>query len=216
MRTRCERRSCTAVATAAVAVDPPNQTVWIGDLEGSAPHVTVFCTACADALLVPSGWHRRDVRESPRLFADRVMPWEKAAAELAARNAGPTDADPAEAPAKPKRKRTTTKRPKATEGDATAEESVQRAPRAPRTAATRPTSGRRSAAADPAQQRLDDVAVTAPAEEHVEEPVEETPPAARLLAVMPAEAQETDEPMLNPSAATPLLARAFNQHRPTR
>ena len=215
MRTRCERRSCTAVATAAVAVDPPNQTVWIGDLEGSAPHVTVFCTACADALLVPSGWHRRDVRESPRLFADRVMPWEKAAAELAARNAGPTDADPAETPAKPKRKRTTTKRPKATEGDATAEESAQRAPRAPRTATTRPTSGRRSAAEDPAQQRFN-VAVTAPTDEAVEETVEETPPAARLLAVMPAEAQETDEPMLNPSAATPLLARAFSQHRPTR
>lgn len=209
MRTRCERRSCNAVATAAVAVDPPNQTIWIGDLEGSAPHVTVFCTACADALLVPSGWHRRDVRESPRMFADRVMPWERAAAELAARTTDAAAADPATSGARPKRRRTTTAKQAPTADDGTTpDEPPKRPARTPRT-----TGGRRGVTPDPAQHRLDDVAGDDAPELA---PHDETPPSPRLLAVMPAEAQETDEPMLNPSEATPLLARAFNQHRPSR
>lgn len=228
MRTRCERRRCTAVATAAIAVDPPNQTVWIGDLEGSAPHVTVFCTACADALLVPSGWHRRDVREAPRLFGDRVMPWEKAAAELAAKGRDGSEGKAGDeaggtAPA-PKGRRAAAKPRVAAEGTPPKEPS-KRATKAPRAPATRSTGTRRTPAADPAQQRFDDVAAP-PAVDPVgpvdaaEPPppaeIEETPPAPRLLAVMPAEAQQTDEPLLNPSEATPLLARAFNQHRRTR
>jgi len=232
MRTRCERRRCTAVATAAIAVDPPNQTVWIGDLEGSAPYVTVFCTACADALLVPSGWHRRDVREAPRLFGDRVMPWEKAAAELAAKGRDGSEAEAGDeaggaAPA-PKRRRAAAKPRAAAEGTPPKEPS-KRTTKAPRAPATRSTGGRRTPAADPAQRRFDDVAAATPTVDPVDpvDPVdvaeaptpaeiEETPPAPRLLAVMPAEAQDTDEPLLNPSEATPLLARAFNQHRRTR
>ncbi len=218
MRTRCERRRCTAVATAAIAVDPPNQTVWIGDLEGSAPHVTVFCTACADALLVPSGWQRRDVREAPRLFGDRVMPWEKAAAELAAKGRDDTDASP------PKRRPSTAKSRAAAEASAPKEPS-KRTPKAPRGTPARTGGARRAPTNDPAQRRLGEVEVESEAEVEIAVeaetepaivPVEETPPPARLLAVMPAEAQETDEPLLNPTEATPLLARAFNQHRRSR
>jgi len=65
----CERPGCNRPAAAAVALDPRALIVWVGDLEGSGGSVNQLCAVCADTLTVPRGWERRDVRESPRLFA---------------------------------------------------------------------------------------------------------------------------------------------------
>lgn len=65
----CERPGCSRPASAAVALDPRNRVVWVGDLEGSGTSVNRLCTTCADALTAPRGWDQRDVRETPRLFA---------------------------------------------------------------------------------------------------------------------------------------------------
>jgi len=51
-----------------VAIDPRRSTVWIGDLDTSGPRVNVLCAQHADDLVVPVGWERRDIRDTPRLF----------------------------------------------------------------------------------------------------------------------------------------------------
>ena len=65
----CEHPGCARRAAAAVAIDPRHATVWIGDLDGSVTGLNVLCADHADDLVVPVGWQRRDVRETPRLFA---------------------------------------------------------------------------------------------------------------------------------------------------
>lgn len=64
----CERPGCARSAAAAVAIDPRRSTVWIGDLDTSGPRVNVLCAQHADDLVVPVGWERRDIRDTPRLF----------------------------------------------------------------------------------------------------------------------------------------------------
>ena len=51
-----------------MAIDPRRSIVWIGDLEASGARVNVLCAKHADDLVVPVGWERRDIRDTPRLF----------------------------------------------------------------------------------------------------------------------------------------------------